>query len=109
VETHGVMNHLINHLAVLWLFSQSLMFSCPLHDCAGVCMDHVKALVMWTPRNLNLSTPSPVVHDKLLGFADVEGEVVVLAPHCQVSDLLPIGCLIAVGDQALQPLCRQQT
>ena len=27
------------------------------------------------------------------------GEVVVLAPHCQVSDLLPVGCLIAVGDQ----------
>ena len=25
---------------------------------------------------------------------------VVLAPHCQVSDLLPIGCLIVVGDQA---------
>ena len=29
----------------------------------------------------------------------VEGEVVVLAPHGQVSDLLPIGCLIVVGDQ----------
>jgi hypothetical protein len=25
---------------------------------------------------------------------------VVLAPHCQVSDLLPIDCLIVVGDQA---------
>ena len=30
----------------------------------------------------------------------IEGEVVVLAPHGQVSDLLPIGCLIVVGDQA---------
>ena len=26
--------------------------------------------------------------------------VVGLAPYCQVSDLLPIGCLIAVCDQA---------
>ena len=37
---------------------------------------------------------------ELLCLAHVEGEVVVLAPHCQVSDLLPIGCLIVVGDQA---------
>ena len=41
----------------------------------------------------------PVVHDQLLCPADVEGEVVVLAQHCQVSGLLPIGCLIVVGDQ----------
>ena len=32
----------------------------------------------------------PVVHDQLLCLADVEGEVGVLAPYCQVSDLLPI-------------------
>ena len=30
----------------------------------------------------------------------VEGEVVVLAPPGQVSNLLPIGCLVVVGDQA---------
>ena len=30
----------------------------------------------------------------------VEGVGVVLAPHGQVSELLPIGCLIVVGDQA---------
>ena len=30
----------------------------------------------------------------------VEGEVLVLAPHGQVSDLLSIGCLVVVGDQA---------
>ena len=42
----------------------------------------------------------PVVHDNLLCFAHIEGEVVVLAPHYQVSDLLPIGCLIVVDDQA---------
>ena len=30
----------------------------------------------------------------------IEGEFVVLAPHCQVSDLLPVGYLIIVGDQA---------
>ena len=71
---------------------------------------------MWTPRNLKLSTrsttapvdvngglfgsPFPVVHDQLLCLAHIEGEVVVLVPHCQVSDLLPIGCLIIVGYQA---------
>jgi hypothetical protein len=42
----------------------------------------------------------PVVHDQLLCLAHIEGEVVILAPHFQVSDLLPIGCLIVVGDQA---------
>ena len=47
-----------------------------------------------------LRPPLPVVHDQLLCFADLKGEVVVLAPHYQVSDLLPIGCLIIVSDQA---------
>ena len=46
----------------------------------------------------------PVVHDHNLCLADVEGEVVVLAPHCQVSELLPIGCLIIIGDQAYHRL-----
>ena len=44
--------------------------------------------------------PFPVVHDQILCLAHIEGEVVVLAPHCQVSDL-PIGRLIVVGDQAV--------
>ena len=39
-------------------------------------------------------------HDLLLCLAHIEGEVVILAPLCQVSDLLPIGCLIVVDDQA---------
>ena len=54
------------------------------------------------PVNINgglFGLPFPVVHDRLLCLAHVEGEVVVLAPHCQVSDLL-IGCLLIVGDQA---------
>ena len=38
--------------------------------------------------------PFPVVHDQLLYLAHIEGEVVVLAPHRQFSDLLPIGCLV---------------
>ena len=42
----------------------------------------------------------PVVHNHLLCLDRVEGEVVGLAPHGQVSDLLPIGCLVVVGDQA---------
>ena len=34
---------------------------------------------------------SPVGHDQFLYLADVEGEVVVLALHCRVSNLLPLG------------------
>ena len=71
-----------------------------------VCLDHVSLLVMWTPRcspvdeNGGVLCPLfPVVHNHLLCLDHIEGEVVVLAPHGQVSDLLPIGCL--VGDQAL--------
>ena len=45
------------------------------------------------------SPPFPVVHDQLLCLDHVEGEVVVLAPHCQFSDLLPIGCLFIVINQ----------
>ena len=41
----------------------------------------------------------PVVHDRLLRFADVEMEVVVLAPRCHGSDLLSVGLLIIAGDQ----------
>ena len=47
-----------------------------------------------------LGPPFPEVHNHLLCLDHVEEEVVVLAPHGQVSDLLPIGCLIVVGDQA---------
>ena len=46
-----------------------------------------------------LGPPFPVVHNHLLCLAHIEGEVVVLLPHSQVSDLLHIGCLIVVGDQ----------
>ena len=42
----------------------------------------------------------PGVHNHLLSLGYIEGEVVVLATHCQVSDFLPIGCLVVVGDQA---------
>ena len=70
-----------------------------------VCLHHVHLLVMWTPRNLKHSScsptalsmrmgvvlfpPFPVVHN-LLCLDHVEGEVVVLVPHGQVSDLLPV-------------------
>jgi hypothetical protein len=46
-----------------------------------------------------LSLLSPVVHDQLLGFVDVEGEVIFLAPLCQGTHLLPVGCLV-VDNQA---------
>ena len=46
------------------------------------------------------SPPFPVVHNHLICLDHIEGKVVVLAPHGQVSDLLPIGCLIVGGDQA---------
>ena len=41
-----------------------------------------------------------IVHNHFLCLEDVEGEVVVLGPHGQVYDLLPIGGLVIVGDQA---------
>ena len=47
-----------------------------------------------------LGTPFPVVHNHLLSLGYVEEEVVILASPGQVSDLLPIGCLVVVGDQA---------
>ena len=47
-----------------------------------------------------LGLPFPVGHNHLLCLDHLEGEVVVLASHGQVSDILPIGCLIVVGDQA---------
>ena len=47
-----------------------------------------------------LGPPFPVVHNHLLCRDQVEGEVVVLARHGQVSDLFPLGCLVVVGDQA---------
>ena len=43
----------------------------------------------------------PVIHNHLLCLDLVEGELVVLAPHSQVSDPLPKGCLFVVGDQAV--------
>ena len=42
-----------------------------------------------------LGPPFPVVHNNILCLDHVDGEVVVLAPHGQVSDLL-IGCLVGV-------------
>ena len=57
----------------------------------------------YSPVDVNgglLGPPFPVVHDQLLCLAHIEGEVVVLAPHSQLFDLLRIGCLIVVGDQA---------
>ena len=90
-------------------------FCCARFTTVLVCLDHVSLLVMWTPRNLklNLLHCSPVdenrgvlgplfsvVHKHLLCLAQVQGEVIVLAPPSQVSDLLPIGGLVIVGDQA---------
>ena len=47
-----------------------------------------------------LSLLSPVVHDQLLHFVGVEGEVIFLAPLRQDSYLLPVGWLIVVNNQA---------
>jgi hypothetical protein len=49
-----------------------------------------------------IGPPFPVVHDQLLCLADFKGVGIILAPHCQVTDLLLIGCLIDIGDQANQ-------
>ena len=79
-----------------------------------VCLDHLNDVdteelealdpLHYSPVNVNggvFGPPFPVVHEKLLCPAHLEKEVVVvLEPHCQVFDLLPIGCLIVIGDQA---------
>ena len=50
--------------------------------------------------SLHCSPPFPVGHYQFLGLTDIEGEAVVPAPHCQVTDHLHVGCLIVVSDQA---------
>jgi hypothetical protein len=44
----------------------------------------------YTPLNM-LGPLFPAFHDQLLCLADVEGEIAALAPHCQVSDVIPMG------------------
>ena len=51
----------------------------------------------------------PVVHNHLLCLDHIEGEIVVLAPHGQVSDILPIACLVIVRGSGLPLLCHRQT
>ena len=49
---------------------------------------------------VTLSLLLHVVHNQLFGFADVEMEVVILAPRCQVFDLLSVRRLVVVCDLA---------
>uniref|UniRef100_A0A8K9UMN2 Tubulin-specific chaperone D n=1 Tax=Oncorhynchus mykiss TaxID=8022 RepID=A0A8K9UMN2_ONCMY len=56
-----------------------------------------------------LSPPFPVVHNQLLCLSDVEGEVVVLAPHRQVSDLLPFRLFHRRQCSGLPPLSSLKT
>ena len=86
------------------------VLSCSLHDCLGVLGPYsfvgdvdlkLSTRSAYSPVEGNggvLGPPFPVVHNHLLCLGHFEGEVLVLAPHGQVSDLLPIGCLIVVGD-----------
>ena len=67
---------------------------------------------MCMQRKLKLSPLRPVnvdrgllpllfnVHDQRLRFVDVEGVVIFLAPLRQGPHLLPVGCLVIVGNQA---------
>jgi len=41
----------------------------------------------------------PEVHGHLLSLADIDKQVVALAPCCQVPDLLSVAGLIIVGDE----------
>ena len=43
---------------------------------------------------------SPEVKDQLLNFVDVEREVIFLVALRQGPHLLPVGCLVIVGNQA---------
>ena len=42
----------------------------------------------------------PEVHDQLLYFVDIEREVIILEPHSQGPHVLPVGCLVIIGNQA---------
>jgi hypothetical protein len=42
-----------------------------------------------------------LLRERLFFHPHIEGEVIVLATQCQVSDLLTIGCLIVVVDKAV--------
>ena len=56
-------------------------------------------LLHFSPVNVNGGMSGPpfsIAYDQLLCLAHIERDVVVLAPHCQFSDLLPIGWLIVV-------------
>ncbi len=46
------------------------------------------------------SALSPEIHHQLLGFVDVEGEVVLQTQFSQVTNLLSVGRLIIVSDQS---------
>ena len=62
-----------------------------------VCKLEALNLLQYSPVDENggvLGPPFPVVRNHLLSLGYVEGEVVILAPPGQVSDLLPIGCLV---------------
>ena len=72
--------------------------SCPLHKYLGVLVScYFGDVDTKELEALNLLHYNP---NHLLCLDHVEGEVVVLAPPGQVSDILPIGCLVVVGDQA---------
>ena len=45
------------------------------------------------------SLVTPEVHNQLLCFADIKGEVVYLAPHHPSVYIFPVGRLVVVGDQ----------
>jgi hypothetical protein len=80
-----------------------------------VCLDHDRSFdvdaeelealdqLYFSPVDVNggaLGPLFPLVHNHLLCIADIEGEVFGLAPHCQVSDMLLIGSLNIVSDEA---------
>ena len=71
--------------------------------CSGCGHQGTWKLLHYSPVDDNggvLSPPFSIVHNNILCLDHIEGEVVVLAPHGQVSVLVLIGCLVVVGDQA---------
>jgi hypothetical protein len=58
---------------------------CALFTTVLVCLDHDRSLVELEALDPLHYSHYNVVHNKLLCLTDIEGEVVVLAPHCQVS------------------------
>ena len=90
---------------LLRLFQNTVCVGGPFQIVSDVCAEELKAfyLLHHGPIDVEggvLSLLFPEVHNQLLRFVDVEGEVIFLVPLRQGPHLFPLGCLVIVDNQA---------